>query len=258
MLTREDQQIEYYDELLERLVPKEHAYRRLKSLIDFSQIVSPLLSSYADKGAPSVPVEQGFKALLLQYWEDLSDREAERYLRENIVARWFCGFGLEDVTPDHSYFGRLRKRYGVDRIAQLFQEVNEALERAGYVGNVFHFVDGSALKSRINVWEARDKAQADKENDERDDDGKPKLNNQNVGKYSSDPDARFGCKGKSKFWFGYKRHHRVDMRAGFITAVSVTAANVLDAHAFIAEGLCPQGGMVFLDKGYDYAFVDLH
>ena len=37
--------------------------------------------------------------------EDLSDRELERFLQENLAGKYFCGFSLEDDTPDHSYFG---------------------------------------------------------------------------------------------------------------------------------------------------------
>jgi transposase, IS5 family len=112
------------------------------------------------------------------------------------------------------------------------------------------------MVSKVNVWKARDKAIEDEENKERDDDDKPKMNNKNVGRYSSDPDARFGCKGKKKFWLGYKRHHQVNMKQGIITDVSVTDAGITDAQAFVQEGLCPDTGMVFLDKGYDTDAVD--
>lgn len=258
MIRHEDQQSNFYDERLEQLVTSDHAYRKLRKLIDFSKLLKPLENLYSETGAPSQPLQSGFKALLLQYWEDLSDREAERYMRENIVARWFCGYGLDENTPDHSYFGKLRKRIGVERLSKLFEQVNKMIEASGHVGNVFHFVDASSLLSRISVWEARDKAMSDKENKNRDDHDNPKMNNQNVGDYSPDPDARFGCKGKDKYWYGYKRHHRVDMRQGLITKVAVTSADITDAQAFVAEGLCPREGMVFLDKGYDCVAVDEH
>ena len=44
--------------------------------------------------------------------------------------------------------------------------------------------------------------------------------------FSADKQARFGCKGKQKFWFGYKGHGGVDMRSGFIEKAAVTPANV--------------------------------
>jgi hypothetical protein len=49
---------------------------------------------------------------------------------------------------------------------------------------------------------------------------------QECGQVSSDEDARFGCKGKETFWFGYKRHLPVDMSHGLINELMVTPASV--------------------------------
>jgi len=251
MLALETGQKDFYQDLLERLVPGDHIYRKLEKLLDFSELLKPLHELYSHRGKPGEPLERGFKALLLQFWEDLSDRQLERFIFENNTARWFCGYGLESSTPDHTYFCKLRRRIGEKKLTEIFNSVTEALKRSGHVGNVFHFVDASALRSKVAIWKARDQAIADKENNEKDDDGNPKMNNKNISNYSSDPDARFGCKGKDKFWVGYKRHNRVDMKHGLITKVAVTPANTPDAQALIDEDLCPDQGMVFLDKGYD-------
>ncbi len=98
------------------------------------------------------------------------------------------------------------------------------------------------------VTAARDKAIADRENSEKDDEGKPTMNNKNIDKYPSDTEARFGCKGEDKIWIGYKRHVAVDGRLGFITKVAVTPANVSDQKAL--KHVCPKGGMVLADKAY--------
>jgi IS5 family transposase len=180
--------------------------------------------------------------------EDLSDRELERYLQENTAGKYFCGFELFDQTPDFSYFSRLRSRIGTKPLAELFNVVRESLGASGLVREVFTFVDASQLLSRVNVWEARDRALADRENEQKDEEGNRRMNNKNVGKYSSDTEARFGCKGRDHFWFGYKRHVSVDMSHGLITKTVVTPANVSD-HRVLAE-ICPAGGMVFADKGY--------
>jgi len=58
--------------------------------------------------------------------------------------------------------------------------------------------------------------------------GESALNNRTVKQYSSDKQARFGCKGKQKFWFGYKGHVGVDMSSGLIEKAAVTPANVSD------------------------------
>ena len=38
--------------------------------------------------------------LLLQFMEDLSDREFERFIAENTAGKWFCDFDLIEKTPD--------------------------------------------------------------------------------------------------------------------------------------------------------------
>ena len=255
MLKQEDKQLDFDDMLLEKIVGQDHPYRKIKAMINFEKLLEPLHEIYSKKGRKGIALESGFKCLLIQYWEDLSDRQLERYVRENMAMRWFCGYKLTERTPDHSFYGKLRKRIGVERLSELFNEILKRLEEQGYIGNIFHFVDASSLISKINIWSARDKAVRDKENKEQDESGNKRLNNKNVSKYSSDKEAKFGCKGNKKFWFGYKRHNRVDMRQGIITKVEVTDASIPDSKAFVEKDLCPESGMVFMDKGYDAEIV---
>ena len=75
---------------------------------------------------------------------------------------------------------------------------------------VFHFADSSAIKAKESTWRERDKAKLA---------GEGKVNNSNIGDYSADKDARFGNKGRGKFWFGYKRHQCVDAASGLVEKV---------------------------------------
>lgn len=241
MLKLENNQMDIYSGLLEDLIREDHPYRKLKNLINFRKLLKPLHKLYSkETGAGSIAVESGFKCLLLQFWEDLSDRQMEYALKENVAIKWFCGFSLTEDTPDHSYFGKLRTRIGTSWLSKLFNEINTELGKKGVIGGVFTFVDASGIVSKIALWEERDRAIKE---------GLDKLNNKNVNKYSSDKDAKFGCKGKKKFWFGYKRHHAVDMKQGIIRKVIVTPANVPDGKVF--DRLCPQDSMIFADKAYD-------
>ena len=243
-----DKQMSLIVPTIDELVARAHPYRPMLRVLDFGKLTGPLSKLYSDLGRGGYPIEQGFRCLLLQYIEDLSDRQMERCLEENLAAKLFCGFELLKETPELSYFSRLRSRIGLAELTKLYNRVRESLKASGLIREVFTFVDSSQLLSRVNVWDARDRALADRENEEQDEDGNRLLNNQNVGKYSSDPDARFGCKGKQKFWFGYKRHLSVDMSHGLINEVVVTPANVLDCR--VLKEVCPDGGMVFADKGY--------
>jgi transposase len=92
---------------LENLVNKEHPYRKFIQLLDFDVLTKPLLKlENTEVGRHGYAISKGFRMLLLQYIEDLSDRELERYLQENLAAKLFCEFSLESQTPDFSYFSK--------------------------------------------------------------------------------------------------------------------------------------------------------
>ena len=234
------------EEILEKLVSSEHPFRKLNEVINFAEIASPYYALYSDIGAAGIDILKGFKCLLVQFWEDYSDRQMERALAENVAVKWFCGFELLEAVPDHSYFGKLRKRLGVKNIADIFNKTNEILRSRGLFGDTFKFIDASAIITKSALWEERDRAIKD---------GLEKLNNAVVEKYAADQDARWGAKSKNKIWFGYKRHCSVDMRFGLIDKLAVTPANVLDFRAL--KDICPQNQMVFMDKLYDTKKSDL-
>jgi IS5 family transposase len=233
-------------EVFNTLISPEHPFRQLKTIIDFNELVFPLRKLYSEIGTNGIAIEKGFLALLIQFWEDYSDRQMEKCLKENIAVRWFCNFGLLERTPDYSYLSKLRNRIGTQELANIFKQINTTLEAKGLFGNVFAFIDASTIVTKTALWEERDKAIAD---------GAEKLNNANVVKYAADKDARWGAKNKKKIWFGYKRHQAVDMRHGLISKVAVTPANVPDFK--VTDQIAPNTGTVFSDKLYDTKSNDL-
>ena len=233
---------------LEELVPENNSYRKLLKLVSFEQLCRPLEALYSSAGRAGYPVSSGFRCLLVQAIEDLSDRQLEQKLKDSLAAKLFCGFTLTEHTPDYSYFSVLRERIGTKRLATLFAELRRSLKQAGFIREVFSFVDASKLEARVDVWKARDRAIQDKQNQERDDHDQPTMNNKNAKNYTSDPEARYGCKGKNHIWFGYKRHVCVDMTHGLIHSTAVTPANLPDSKGL--KFVCPSGGMIFADKAY--------
>lgn len=170
--------------------------------------------------------------LVLQFLEDILDREMERFMRENLAAKWFCGFGVSDRTPDHSFFGSFRKRLGTKRLMDIFNRLRARLKAAGLIREVFTFVDASQLVLKLSTWDERDRAIAK---------GLETFNNESAPKIAADRQARFGSKGKDKYWYGYKEHASVDMQSGLINKVAATPANVDDAKGL--RHVCPdQGG----------------
>ena len=224
---------------LEELMPAKHNYRKFKEVFNFRKIDYRLKEMESDKGSKGYGMDRLFKCLLYQFMEDLSDRQLEEALKTNCVAKWFCEFGLADKTPDHSLFGEVRKRIGTKKLSKLFEIMKEQLREQGYMSEVFTFVDSAHLISKAQLWEERDKAIKKKYD---------KLNNEIIPKIAKDKQARIGCKGKKKYWFGYKTHRSVDMQSGLINKIAITPANTSDATAL--KHICPGQGAVFADKGY--------
>lgn len=224
---------------LEELVPRNHQYRKFIQAFDFQDIYVYLESVQSDNNYQGYTLKRLFLCLLLQFMEDVSDREMERMIQENNATKWFCGFGLSEQTPDFTVFSRARKRIGTNHLSKMFAILRNQLKNKGYMSEVFTFVDASHLISKASLWEERDKAIADKYQ---------KLNNENISKFANDKQAKIGCKGGNKFWYGYKKHASVDMQSGLINKTAVTPANTTDNQGF--RHVCPRGGAVYADKGY--------
>ena len=224
---------------LDQMVEEKHRYRGFMKVWDFKAVDKMLRSLKKKNPHEGYGIERLFRCLLLQFLEDLSDRELEVFLKENTAGKWFCGFGLLEEVPDHTVFTRARSKIGTNLLSKLFEQLRKELKIKGYMNEVFTFVDASHLISKASLWEERDKAIAEKYE---------KLNNDVLPKVAVDKQARIGCKGKSKYWYGYKKHVSVDMQSGLINKVALTPANVTDARGL--KHVCPSQGAVYVDKGY--------
>lgn len=224
---------------LNQLVPLNHRYRKFLEIWSF-KFAAKLLKKL-DKGNPykGYGLLKLFKCLLLQFMENLSDRELERFLQENNAAKLFAGFSLLEPTPDHNTLCRARARIGTSLLSNIFTDLKRQLQVQGLMNESFTFVDASSLIAKANLWQERDKAIQQKYE---------QLNNEVLPKVAQDTQARVGCKGKDKFWYGYKKHVSVDMQTGLINKVAVTPANVSDSKGF--KYVCPSNGVIFADKGY--------
>ena len=121
---------------VEQLVPQNHTYRRLKQLLNFNQITKSAKVKEHNLGTDGYGKERLIRCLILQFMEDLSDREFERFISENTAAKWFCEFSLLEKTPDFTTICKFRNSIGTKSKANLFNEVNankELLFRSIYL-----------------------------------------------------------------------------------------------------------------------------
>ena len=96
----------------EQLVGRNHQYRKFKELFDFKVVEAELLTVENKSNYKGYGILRLFKCLLMQFMEDMSDRELERYLGDSNAAKWFCEFDLMERTPDYTVFSKIRKKLG--------------------------------------------------------------------------------------------------------------------------------------------------
>ncbi len=233
------EQMSFEDQMLADVIKNDHALYKISQVVSLDSMTYRIKELATKVGRKGYGLKVAIGCLFLQFYYDLSDRELEERLRYDMAFRWYCGFGITEKTPDHTFLSRTRKQIGTKRIGQIFNYINKKAEEAGIIRNIFYFTDASAIISKETTWKERDKAIKD---------GEDGFNNDNASKYGADKDAKFGCKGKSKFWYGHKKSISADMGSGLITKVAVTPANISDQYAF--KHVCPKGGMVFGDKAY--------
>ncbi|WCR56256.1 transposase [Rickettsia asembonensis] len=175
---------------LDELVSTDHQYRRFKSLFNFKAVERELLVLETEANYKGYGTLRLFKCLLLQFMEDLSDRELEHYLADSTAGKWFCDFALTETTPDYSVFSKIRKKIGTNLLSKIFTNFRDQLRKQGYKSEVFTFVDASHLISKSSLWEERDELRKQKYD---------KLNNKSLSKVANDKRTKIGCKGGNKF-----------------------------------------------------------
>src|SRR5690606_19634259 len=60
--------------------------------------------------------------------------------------------------------------------------------------------------------------------------------------------ARIGCKGKDRFWYGYKQQMSVDIQSGLINKVAIHPANEIDRQGL--KHVCPDERAIYGYKTY--------
>lgn len=193
----------------EALIPaargRNPALERVAALVDWSGFETALAGLRGGgPGRPGYGALVLFRALLLQAWWGLSDRELEAALGDRLSFARFVGLGLDDPVPDHTVLSRFRNRLVAEgRLAALFAELDRQLEAAGLV-----LRRGTMLDATLLPTSARE----------------PRP-----GATPRDPDARATSrKGRRGVTYGYKAHVGVDEGSGLVRAVVTTPANVND------------------------------
>jgi len=134
------------------MIPKDHLLYKIAEQIDFSFVNDACRDLYSQNlGRPvEYNPETMFRAAIVQFEYDFSDREMEEAARYNIIIKWFIGLPIDASSFDHSALGDFRDRLGEERWKELFFMVLKQIEDAGFAkGN--QSVDATHVISNIAI-----------------------------------------------------------------------------------------------------------
>ena len=242
--------------IYDQVVPENHFLRLLNQLMDWERFTNRLIELYrggGEYGRPPFNPTQLLKMGLLAYFYNLSDRQVEVYVNENLPAKYFVGLGLDQKAPDHStltvFRNRLIKQGDLGVFEVLLAEIVQIALASGIQFGSLQVID--SVHSEANVNTAKDKGRKDD------------------GKGPHDPDAKWGVKGSQKakdqngqdvdqvkYFYGYKGHVSMNAESNLITSLEVTSGEAYDGHHFCSlvdqdMALDIPAETYTADRGYD-------
>ena len=141
----------YHGVSLDRRMPKDHPLRKIDQLVDFNFIRSKVADLYGTRGNESVDPAVILKLMFLLFYENI---KSERALMEQLPLRldwlWFCGYDLDEKTPNHSVISKARSRWGLEVFTDFFANILSQCVNAGLVDGETIHVDSSMINANAS------------------------------------------------------------------------------------------------------------
>jgi IS5 family transposase len=218
--------------LYDQVVPVNHFLRKLNQIIEWERFTRKLIKLYKGGGVvgrPPFDPALVLKMELIAYLYNLTERQVEVYLNENLPAKYFVGLAADQRAPDHStltvFRERLVQRGKLKVFEEMLEEIVQIARQSGIQFGSIQIVD--SVHSIANVNTDKDQRR------------------QNKGKEPRDPDARWGVKHKRKvktedgkeeeqvqYFYGYKAHVSLNAENGLMTSLEATSGEAYDGHHF--------------------------
>jgi transposase len=128
------------------VVPPDHYLRKVAATVDFERFRPRLAEAYSlGMGRPSVTPVRMLKILFLRFHYKLSDRQVIARATTDMAFRWFLDWPVRYAVPHHTGGTYFRKRIGVERFAQIFQELVTLAREAGLVKDRLRLKDATHM-----------------------------------------------------------------------------------------------------------------
>lgn len=209
-------------------------------------------------GRPPYAALAMLKAMYLAGLYDLSDPGLEEALIDRVSFRLFCGFSLEERTPDETTILRFRHACVAAGVLEAaFAEVNRQFEAKGLMVKRGTLMDATIIaaasarpqrEAKAEAASAAGEAAPEAEAAQEAGDGAPD-DAASAPPVAREPGASFTRKG-GKSYFGYRLHIGVDQGSGLVRRLALTPAHVNES--CVADSLiCGDEAAVYGDKGYE-------
>ena len=137
---------------LEELVPEDHFYRFVDATLDLSFVRTWVRDRYAERGRPSIDPVVFFRLQLIMFFEGIrSERQLMRVVADRLSLRWYLGYDLDELLPDHSSLTRIRERLGLPLFQRFFAHVVELCQEAGLVWGKELFFDATKVRANADI-----------------------------------------------------------------------------------------------------------
>jgi len=150
----------FSQDVFEKIVSKDHLLYRIDHEIDFTFINETCKGRYSpNRGRRVVNFpERMFRAEIIQYMYNLSDRNLTEQVNLNILYRWFVGYGLDDKVFHWTAPGKFRIALGKEMHKELFDCIIEQLIEKDLIGknenqstDATHIIGDVAIPTTIGV-----------------------------------------------------------------------------------------------------------
>jgi transposase, IS5 family len=224
------QQMSLVEALLDPRIGLRGKLKGLSEVIDWTPLeaLARAVRSGETGRKPYEPLPM-LKALYLASLYDLSDPALEEALIDRASFRLFCGFALDQATPDETTLCRFRNDCAAAGVLEAaFAEVNRQLDAKKLIVRKGTLVDATI----VTAASRRPDVEAG---------SKPAL--------PQEPGASFTRKG-GRSYFGYRFHVGADQGSGLIRRLALTPGHVNES--LVADALiCGDEAAVYADKAYE-------
>jgi len=148
-----------YVDLYDKLIPKNHLFRQINELVDFTFITEELKSKYClNNGRIAEDPIRMFKYLLLKCLNPLSDVDLVERALYDLSYKYFLGINPEDTVIDSSSLSKFRKLRLKDNelMDKLIEKTVQIAISKGIIKSKSIIIDATHTKSRYSKHPIRE------------------------------------------------------------------------------------------------------